>query len=1216
MVPHSIKRMVPAALAGLLILGLPALVHADTAADFRRLEKQFERQCAAADYRGAVATANELRGLADGPLQDKPELLCAACYRQAMVADALGRTGDAESLYKKALTLREKLPEAGPPDLVDLIAGLAMVYDKQRRYAEAEPLTKRAIAIREKALGGEHLETARLLNRLAILHYRQSRYAQAEPLLKRVLAIREKSLGPEDVQVANVLNNLAGVYDDQARYAEAAALLERALAIRKKVHGPEHPAVAGGMTNLAMAYADLGRHAEAETLYRRAIAIREKALGMEAPLVANSLSNLANLYSTLGRYGDAEPLIKRVLAIFEKNLGAEHPLVAANLNNLAIAYRAQGRYTEAEPIYKRSLAIREKVLGPEHPDVATSLNNLANLDCEQACYSDAEPLHKRALAIREKIFGPEHPDVATSLNNLAVLYHDQGRYAEAESLHKRALAIREKVLGPEHPDVVVSLNNLATLTSDQGRNADAEPLYRRALAIVTKVYGPSHPLVATSLNNLATVYQAQRRYGEAEKMSRLALAVLKKAFGEEHPLVAANLSNLAVLQGEQHHWAEAESLYQQALDMRKKLLGPDHPQAIQSLINLAMLTSEQRRDAEAQTTVEQALVILQRGQALPDQRFRCYRLRAELHWRAKRPKEAVADLRAALELSEQLRTQASGGEIERATLFGTFVSAFERMVAWQTELGDFEEAFAAAERARARSLVDQMKLQGTSLLAGVPKAEADRLRQRDHAAKFQVAGLQKQLLLLEDMKESAESQRSPRRRQLLAQMAKAQNDVVDVYRDIRNVSPAYRLIAAKDFKPLEAATLRQWVDKQDAILLQYLLGEEGAYLFIVAARREPRVVKLAVDVKAAELLGVDAGPLTAKRMHAVMLGKKRELHALLSDPRGALDATPRLAALWQVLVPEAQRGALVTRKFRRLIVVPDGALALVPFESLVTRGGQQPQYLLDAGPPVLYGPSATVLYRLAQRAVPDKSSRRPVLTVGNPNYAVSDTPSAPGQGAAPDPLAARARYLAVGGRLSPLPATENEVNQVAQEFRGAGLNTMVLKGRDATKARMRSSVSGRQIVHLACHGLTDQSYGNFFGALALTPGEQSQDSADSGFLTLPEIYELDLKGCELAVLSACETNYGPRQRGEGVWTLSRGFLVAGSRRVVASNWLVDDEAAAALIARFCGGLAAAEKQGVAADHAEILHQAKRWVRRQAGWESPFYWGTFVLIGPN
>ena len=76
---------------------------------------------------------------------------------------------------------------------------------------------------------------------------------------------------------------------------------------------------------------------------------------------------------------------------------------------------------------------------------------------------------------------------------------------------------------------------------------------------------------------------------------------------------------------------------------------------------------------------------------------------------------------------------------------------------------------------------------------------------------------------------------------------------------------------------------------------------------------------------------------------------------------------------------------------------------------------------------------------------------------------------------------------------------------------------------------------------------------------------------------MSEIYELDLSGCELAILSACETNYGPQQQGEGVWALSRGFLVAGSRRVIASNWVVDDQAGATLVSYFASYLTAKNK---------------------------------------
>ena len=61
---------------------------------------------------------------------------------------------------------------------------------------------------------------------------------------------------------------------------------------------------------------------------------------------------------------------------------------------------------------------------------------------------------------------------------------------------------------------------------------------------------------------------------------------------------------------------------------------------------------------------------------------------------------------------------------------------------------------------------------------------------------------------------------------------------------------------------------------------------------------------------------------------------------------------------------------------------------------------------------------------------------------------------------------------------------------------------------------------------------------------------------------------------------------------------------------------IDDEAAASLISYFCSILAKAEKQGKTPDYAEALHKAKRWVRSQARWKSPYYWGGFVLVGPN
>src|SRR5262249_61421821 len=93
---------------------------------------------------------------------------------------------------------------------------------------------------------------------------------------------------------------------------------------------------------------------------------------------------------------------------------------------------------------------------------------------------------------------------------------------------------------------------------------------------------------------------------------------------------------------------------------------------------------------------------------------------------------------------------------------------------------------------------------------------------------------------------------------------------------------------------------------------------------------------------------------------------------------------------------------------------------------------------------------------------------------------------------------------------------------------------------------------GWRIVHFAAHGLVHQEFGNRFGAIALTPPPPGKGTPeDDGFLSLHEICNLPLQGCELAVLSACWTNVGPLPPLEAGGTLASGFLSAGAPRGVA-----------------------------------------------------------------
>jgi CHAT domain-containing protein len=105
-----------------------------------------------------------------------------------------------------------------------------------------------------------------------------------------------------------------------------------------------------------------------------------------------------------------------------------------------------------------------------------------------------------------------------------------------------------------------------------------------------------------------------------------------------------------------------------------------------------------------------------------------------------------------------------------------------------------------------------------------------------------------------------------------------------------------------------------------------------------------------------------------------------------------------------------------------------------------------------------------------------------------------------------------------------------------------------------------------------------------------------------------EVYGLDLRGADLVVLSACQSQLGELSAGDELVGLSRAFIYAGTPSLVTSLWSVDDESTRFLMERFYGYLK--EGQGKAA----ALRQAQLDTMAQEEWASSYYWAAFTLIG--
>ncbi len=260
---------------------------------------------------------------------------------------------------------------------------------------------------------------------------------------------------------------------------------------------------------------------------------------------------------------------------------------------------------------------------------------------------------------------------------------------------------------------------------------------------------------------------------------------------------------------------------------------------------------------------------------------------------------------------------------------------------------------------------------------------------------------------------------------------------------------------------------------------------------------------------------------------------------------------------------------------------------------------------------IAYAPSLMVLEALKNR--PSVVSRPAVrlLSVACPDFTNITRKSG----------AVATRYLDIlrADGLATLPGTRTESDRIAEVLGSSRVRQLL--GLAATEGGLRKELSNAcpMFLHLATHGIASSDAVSGESALALAAtANRPANRDDDGFLEVSEIYELPLAGCELAVLSACSTNIGAQHSQEMGSTVTRAFLGAGTRRVIASQWPVKDEATAQLMAQFFGEIAASLRSGSKCNYSVALQKARDSVRKRPDgkWASPVYWAPFVLIGPE
>jgi CHAT domain-containing protein len=300
-------------------------------------------------------------------------------------------------------------------------------------------------------------------------------------------------------------------------------------------------------------------------------------------------------------------------------------------------------------------------------------------------------------------------------------------------------------------------------------------------------------------------------------------------------------------------------------------------------------------------------------------------------------------------------------------------------------------------------------------------------------------------------------------------------------------------------------------------------------------------------------------------------------------------------ALYQQLFPTG-----LPTHLRELMIVPQGSLAYLPFEVLVT--GAKPREDSLGLPYELLLQQVAIQYHFSAQLWLDQLKDKDWSPVNAQLFALAaEYRGASSQVSKADTDSSSSYAALLHRTLLPLPSAKEEVKALAEIYKG-----YFCLEEEANEAIFKQWAGEYGILHLAMHGVVNQQKPQLSNLVFSQVANNKEDDV----LYSDEIRALPLKA-GLVVLSACETGLGQYQPGEGLVSLGRSFLYAGARSVLLSLWAVNDASTKQLILQYYQGLA----QGL--DKHQALRQAKlQYLASHKGLPSqhPSYWAAFVQQG--
>lgn len=1130
---------------------------------------------------------------------------CVSLSALALCYYEMGNYSNAVKYGTKAMDSYHTLYGEKHPDYAKSLSDLSIYYKSIGSFSEAIEYGIKAAEVKRNILGKSHPEYAESLSILAILYSHIENYTKAIEYESNAKDIYYENYGEYNIDYALSLSCLSIYHSALGEYTKAIDYAIKALDIKKTILGEQHSEYATSLNNLAHLYAKLGDFSKAIEYGVKSLEIRKVVLGENHPDYFDSLNNIVSYYYQLGNYSKAMEYVTKSVNICKTTYGENHPKCVIPLNSLSLLYSAKGDYAKAIEI---GINVKEIILntyGEDHPDYAIVLNNLALQYSALGEYQKAIEYGIKSLKIHEVAHGNNHVEYATALSNLALYYSKLGNYVKAIEYTTIALNVFKSNLGKKNINYATLLNNLSSYLNDIGDFNKAREYALNALKIMEEVLGENNPILATTLNNLSVSYLKLGDYVKCIDYLEKATDLIRNCFGERHKLFATSLNNLACCYSKVGYYDKAIEYESKVIEIRNELLGDKHPDYALSLNNLADFYSRNNDFIKALEFGVKSMELFKvtLGENHPNYAMSLQNL-ALNYYDLGDYTNATIFFQQGLGINKDiiLLQTACLPYNQRSMLWNKYSSGFTDFLPLINYKSNLQTA---------SNLFNLSALFAKGLLL-TTEIEINRLIKEsgDEVALKMYEDLRIQKLQLQKLYETPISERSVNVDSLVKVTSQLEKQLVE------------RSKVYGDFTKKLRTT---WQDVQNAlspdeIAVEFLsfnvLDTDSIMVAALTLRKddtEPKYISLFELSQLNDVTDKDnfLCPEVTDLVWKPIQNELQGIQRIYFSPAGVLHK------IGIEYLPDMERYEMYRLSTTREIIEIKEETASSNNDKIMA---------------VLYGGVNYDKAEASTENLPFNTTKDVVNIESSPQVAISL------HRAFVDSLNIR------GMTAEYLPSTLTEVQNICTSLKKANCPTIIHVGTDATETSVKAlSTNSPTILHISTHGfyfsekqakkedrprflgVENERSTNFedktltrsglllAGANRSLKGEDVPIDADDGILTAQEISQLDLRGTNLVVLSACDTGKGDIIQGEGVFGLQRGFKKAGVKTIMMSLWKVNDFPTEILMTEFYKNICEGKSKR------ESLRLAQKRVREYKDsegnylFQDPNYWAGFILL---